>query len=192
MEFLDSFLAALATHWPIWVVTLFLVVAATIDGVMLKVPNWLTFPFILAGWVYSVCFPGEHAWYAALGWSLAGTAVAFLLLYPFCAINFMGAGDVKMLMGVGAWVYVTHTWYAFCATVVVGAVLAVIMAFATGQWQKHYAQFWLISQEVFTVKDPEKIAELAAERKPSMLLLPYGIPIAIGSILYFAWTGLLL
>lgn len=192
MELLASFSAAAHEHWPIWVVTLFAIVAAVIDGVMLKVPNWLTFPFIVAGWIYSCLCPGELAWYQALGWSLAGTAVAFALLYPFCAINFMGAGDVKMLMGIGAWVYVTHTFYAFCLTAIVGAVLAVGMAVWSGQWKKHYLQFWMISQEVMEVKDPEKIAELAAERKPNMLLLPYGIPIAIGSILYFAWTGMIL
>ena len=32
---------------------------------------------------------------------------------------------------------------------------------------------------------------IAAERKSAMLLLPYGIPIAIGSIAYFVWTGML-
>jgi prepilin peptidase CpaA len=32
---------------------------------------------------------------------------------------------------------------------------------------------------------------MAAGRKSSMLLLPYGIPIAVGSIAYFAWWGML-
>lgn len=179
-------------HGPIWFVTLALIVGATIDGIMLKVPNWLTFPFIISGWIFSICFPGEgNTWYGGLGYSLAGTAVAFLLLYPFCAINFMGAGDVKLLMGVGAWVYVTHTWYAFCVTVVIGAIMGVVMAWRAGEFEKHYAQFWLVINEVFVLRDPQKIAEVAAERKPSMLLLPYGIPIAIGSIAYFAWMGLL-
>ena len=44
--------------------------------------------------------------------------------------------------------------------------------------------------KLVTVKDPEKLAEIAAERKPRMFLLPYGIPIAIGSIGYFAWHGM--
>jgi prepilin peptidase CpaA len=61
----------------------------------------------------------------------------------------------------------------------------------SGQWRKHYDQFWFILNEVITVKDPNKLEVLAAQRKPSMLLLPYGIPIAIGTILYFMWTGML-
>jgi prepilin peptidase CpaA len=49
----------------------------------------------------------------------------------------------------------------------------------------------MIFTEILTVRDPEKLATLAAERKSQMLLLPYGIPLAIGTIAYFAFTGLL-
>jgi prepilin peptidase CpaA len=103
----------------------------------------------------------------------------------------MGAGDVKLLMGVGAWVYSAHTLYAFCVSAVVGGVLAVLMVLAAGAWRKHYAQFWKIANEIKTIRDPDKLAEIAAERKPTMKLLPYGIPIAVGTILYFAWMGML-
>jgi prepilin peptidase CpaA len=44
---------ALAENWPIWIVTITLVVAAVIDGLKLKVPNWITFPIIISGWIYS-------------------------------------------------------------------------------------------------------------------------------------------
>ena len=104
----------------------------------------------------------------------------------------MGAGDVKMLAAVGAWVYGWHTFYAFCASTVVGAVLAVLMVLVQGRLRKHYNQFLVIWMEIMTVRDPEKLSAIAAERKPSMMLLPYGIPIAIGTIGYFAWTGMLL
>jgi len=49
----------------------------------------------------------------------------------------------------------------------------------------------VILNEILVIRDPEKLATIAAERKPRMLLLPYGIPIAIGTIAYFAWTGML-
>jgi trigger factor len=38
----------------------------------------------------------------------------------------------------------------------------------------------------------ETLATIAAERKPGMFLLPYGIPMAIGTIFYFAMSGMLL
>ena len=103
----------------------------------------------------------------------------------------MGAGDVKLLAGVGAWMGATHTLYAFCVTAIVGAVLAVAMVVFRRAWKKHAGQLWMIVGEILTIRDPNQLSTIAAERKSSMLLLPYGIPIAIGSIAYFAWMGML-
>jgi prepilin peptidase CpaA len=82
------------------------------------------------------------------------------------------------------------TFYAFAISALVGGVIAIGMILWKGSWEKHKSQFWFILNEIVTVKDPEKLAEIAAERKPRMFLLPYGIPIAIGSIAYFAWHGM--
>jgi prepilin peptidase CpaA len=57
-------------------------------------------------------------------------------------------------------------------------------------FHKHATQFVSIMNEILTIRDPEQLAQIAAARKPSMMLLPYGIPIAIGAIAYFAWSGL--
>ena len=180
--------SALTANWPVWLVTLTLVVAAVIDGYKLKVPNWITFPMIISGWVWSTLAFG---WWG-LVWSLAGTAVGLALLLPAYAIGGMGAGDVKLLAGVGAWVWGTVTFYAFCVSAVLGGVIAVGMVLSQRAWHKHQAQFQMIVNEVLTIRDPEQLATIAAERKSSMMLLPYGIPIAIGTIGYFAWTGMLL
>jgi prepilin peptidase CpaA len=61
----------------------------------------------------------------------------------------------------------------------------------SGQLIKHWVQFQAIGHEILTVRNPEKLSESAAARKPTMMLLPYGIPIAVGSIAYFAWMGIL-
>lgn len=178
---------AVVEHWEVWFVTVTLIVAAVIDGKQLKVPNWLTFPFILSGWVYATAAYGLEG----LGWSLLGTVVGLALLLPAYAIGGMGAGDVKLLAGVGAWVGAIPTAYAFAVSAVVGALIAVGMVLYRRAWSKHKNQFFGILTEISTIKDPNKLAEIAAERKPKMLLLPYGIPIAIGAIGYFAWAGML-
>ena len=77
---------ALVENWPIWLVTVTLVVAAVIDGLQLKVPNWLTFPMIVSGWVYSSVLSG-YPWWEGLLYSLLGTAVGLLLLLPAYAIG---------------------------------------------------------------------------------------------------------
>ena len=177
----------LANNWHVWVVTITLVVAAIIDGKQLKVPNWITFPMILSGWVFNTTVLG----WEGLGLSLVGTVVGLALLLPAYAIGGMGAGDVKLLAGVGAWVGSTVTFYAFCLSAIIGGVIAVAMVLCRRGWNKHKTQFFMILNEITTVGSPTELATIAAERKSSMLLLPYGIPIAIGTILYFFWAGML-
>ncbi|MEX0938311.1 MAG: prepilin peptidase [Pirellulales bacterium] len=187
---LEGLREGLLENWHVWVVSLTLVVAALIDGWKLKVPNWLTFPMILSGWVYGAAFSPYAGWEGLL-FSVVGTLVGLALLLPAYAIGGMGAGDVKLLAGVGAWIWGTATFYAFCVSAIVGGVIAVAMVLLRRGWTKHKNQFWGICCEILTIRDPEQLSEIAAERKSSMLLLPYGIPIAIGTILYFAWTGML-
>jgi len=181
----------LLENWPIWIVTVTLVVAAVIDGRKLKVPNWLTFPMIVSGWAYSAMLSPWAGW-EGLVYSILGTAVGLLLLLPAYAIGGMGAGDVKLMAGVGAWVWATATLYAFAVSAIVGGVIALLMVVVRRSWHQHQSQFWMICNEILTVKDPEKLAAIAAERKSTMMLLPYGIPIAIGTIAYFACAGMLL
>ncbi len=185
---MSEFFTSLAENWSAWLVSATLVVAAVIDGYKLKVPNWITFPMIIAGWVYSLAFFG----WEGLGYSLLGTLAGLGLLLPLYAIGGMGAGDVKLLAGVGAWVGATITFYAFCLSTVVGGVIALGMVVYRKSWSKHRDNFVMIVNEIVTIRDPNQLAEIAAERKSSMLLLPYGIPIAIGTIAYFAWTGMLI
>jgi prepilin peptidase CpaA len=185
---MSSVTGAIAQNWPVWLVSALLVTGAVIDGWKLKVPNWLTFPMVIGGWIYSTAAFG----WVGLWWSFLGTAVGLGLLLPAYAIGGMGAGDVKLLAGVGAWVYGTVTFYAFCVSAVIGGAIAIAMVLYRRKWGQHQAQFMAIVTEIMTIRDPNQLAALAAQRKRSMMLLPYGIPIALGSIAYFVWTGMLL
>jgi prepilin peptidase CpaA len=171
-----------------WLVSVVLVFAAVIDGWKLKVPNWITFPLVLSAWIASFVAFG----WAGLGASLLGTVVGLALLLPAYAIGGMGAGDVKLLAGVGAWIGMTDTLWAFAVSAVVGAVIAVGMVLYHRAWKKHQTQFMSILTEVLVIRDPNQLSAIAAERKSTMMLLPYGIPIAIGTIAYLAWSGMLL
>jgi prepilin peptidase CpaA len=187
METIAAYADAIALNWTAWLVSVVLIVAAVIDGYELRVPNWITFPFILSGWAYSTYAYGLEG----LGWSLGGTALGMSILLLFYMIGGMGAGDVKLMGGVGAWIYFTHTWYCILGFAITGAVMAIAMVLVRGKWRHHYQQFWQIAREIMVIRDPEKLAAIAAERKPTMMLLPYGIPIAIATIGYFLLTGML-
>jgi prepilin peptidase CpaA len=184
---LEALTKTLVDNWHVWLVTVVLILAAVIDGWKLKVPNWITFPMIISGWIYSAVFFG----WPGLGWSLVGTAVGLALLMPAYAIGGMGAGDVKLLAGVGAWVWGTVTFYAFCCSAIIGGVIAMGMILYQKKWSHHRFQFWAILNEIMVVRDPNQLSTIAADRKSSMMLLPYGIPIAMGTIAYFAWMGML-
>src|SRR5436305_2502614 len=152
-----SSMSFILNHWPLWFISLAMVVAAVIDGWKLKVPNWLTFPLVLSGWVLGLLHTfGLFTGATGSGdvWaSLAGTALGFVLLFPVYAVGGMGAGDVKMQMGFGAWVGAFYgmapaedhpgaAWiiiYAFCLAVVIGGVIALGMILLRGQFGTNLA-----------------------------------------------------
>ncbi len=175
--------------WSVWgLVSVILIVAAVIDGRQLRVPNWITFPMILSGWLASGIVYGSEGLWA----SFVGTMFGLGLLLPAYAIGGMGAGDVKLLAGVGAWIGATQTVWAFVVSALIGAVIALVMVAVSRTWRHHQKQFLSIIAEILVVRSPTKLSEIAADRKPTMMLLPYGIPIAIGTIGYFAYLGITL
>lgn len=185
---------SLLHNWEIKFVAVTLIVAAVIDGKQLKVPNWITFPMALSGLAY-------HSYAGGIGtWSEGGFLGAFVAMWvglatllPIHMVGGMGAGDVKLMAGMGAWLAsVNHTWQAFVVSVFVGAAMGLIMAVHSGKFWHHYANCQLILNEWMTIKNPRELFRIASERKPTMTLLPYGIPICIGSIAYFIYEGMML
>ncbi len=183
----------LFANWEIKFVAVALIVAAWIDGKQLKVPNWFTAPMVLSGLIYHSCVGGLGQWNDGgfLG-SFVAMWVGFFSLIWIYAMGGMGAGDVKLMAGMGAWLAnCSQTWEAFIVSVFVGAVMGLNMAWRSGQLGNHYRQFFVIINEWMTIRDPRELSRIAAERKPTMRLLPYGIPICIGSIMYFLYTGMI-
>jgi prepilin peptidase CpaA len=192
------------SHWPLWFICVAMILAAVIDGRKLKVPNWLTFPLVLSGWGLGLLHSFgllEGTGEGGIGASLAATAIGFALLFPVYAIGGMGAGDVKMQMGFGAWVGAfygmrateTHPgagWvlvYAFALAAVIGGVLALGMIFLRGQFRTTVANAREIVGDLFTSSGVGDVAGKAAKRKPRMHLLPYGIPLCLGFISYLIY-----
>lgn len=188
-------------NWPLWFICAAMIVAAVIDGWKLKVPNWLTFPLILTGLTLGAIH--DLGWLrgtgdGGVGAALAGTALGFALLFPVYAIGGMGAGDVKMQMGFGAWIGAFYglagteshpgamwiVFYAFCLAAVIGGVLATGMIFLRGQLRKNMTNTRSILGDLFSSKGVANASEKAADRKPTMHLLPYGIPLCLGFISY--------
>jgi prepilin peptidase CpaA len=185
-------------NWPLLVVCVAMIVCAVIDGWKLKVPNYLTFPIILSGWLLGLlhdCGLLTGTGDGGIGAALAGTALGFFLLFPIYAIGGMGGGDVKMQMGFGSWIGAFYgtgqgLWivlFSFCIAVILGGVIAVGMMALRGDFRTNWGNTRDILRDWLTAGSVGKVADKAAQRKPRMHLLPYGIPLALGSVGYLIW-----
>lgn len=170
-----------------------MIIGAVIDGWKLKVPNRLTFPMILSGWAFWTAAAILGAGWQVIPASIAGTFAAGLLLIPFWMVGGMGAGDVKLYAGFGSWM-VPLSWFgfwhllcAFAVSVIVGAVLGVIRSFWEGTYLVNIENTKDIVHDWLTCKSMEEIRDRAKDRKPSLQLIPYGIPLTIGSLAYVAY-----
>jgi prepilin peptidase CpaA len=189
----------LTNSWPLVFIAVAMVVAAVIDGWKLKVPNWLTLPLVVSGWLLGLlhdCGVGPDGGQGGIGAALAGTALGFALLLPLYAIGGMGAGDVKMQMGFGSWVGAFYglwtglavIFYAFCAAAVIGGVLALGLIVLRGQYRTNVANAREILGDWVGSKTVAEVAAKAARRKRRLTLLPYGIPLCIGFVGALVWV----
>jgi prepilin peptidase CpaA len=171
--------------------------SAIIDWWMFKVPNWLTFPVIISGWVLGLIHTlGGHLVSSdgngGLGDSLAGTGLGFVMLLPIYAIGGMGAGDVKMTMGFGAWLGAffgivdgwQHIALGFCAGAIAGGIIALGMMAVRRQFKQNLEHTQSILLDLFTAGSISKVSAKAKERRPRWHRLPYGVPLCIGFVGY--------
>jgi prepilin peptidase CpaA len=187
------------SNWPVLLLCLALLVAAAIDFWKLKVPNWLTFPMIFTGWAYGLVngLVQDESTFLLLWASFVLTWFAMALLLPVYAIGGMGAGDVKMQMGFGAWVGAIFGlgegfWivlYGFCLAAVIGGVIALGMIFWRGDLRQNRKNVAEIVRDWFGSSSVYQVADKAKARKPRMHLLPYGVPLCIGFIAYLLLRG---
>lgn len=183
-------------YWPLLLMSIGLIIGAVIDGWKFKVPNRLTFPLIISGWIVGIlyCFvdpPYLRDTTNRLGGSLLGTAICFILLYWMALVNMMGMGDVKLLMGFGSWMGAYYgvyhgSWlivYSWVCGVLIGGIMGLVMMIPRFKW--HMQMTGEIVRDIAASKGSVgHIAEKAAARKSRMLLLPYGVPLTIGFVGY--------
>lgn len=112
--------------------------AAVIDVRTRRIPNLLTFGSALAAAVYHASTTGLHG----LALSAAGWAAGIALFLPMFLLRGMGAGDVKLLGAVGAWLGPEGVLYASLYSVLAGGVLALIMGGMHGYLGKAFSNLW--------------------------------------------------
>src|SRR6188508_690902 len=153
------------------------VVACVTDVRSRKIPNLLTFGAAVSGLLFHLVVNGLQG----LGMAATGWIVGILLFLPIFLLRGMGAGDVKLLAALGAWLGPMQTvWLALFASIA-GGVLALVVATSTGYLRTTFRNignmllYWYIA-------GPRPVPDQTLERSGSPRLA-YAIPILVGTVI---------
>jgi prepilin peptidase CpaA len=171
---------------------LLLLVAATVDVRTLRIPNWLTVTGAAMGLLFSAAIPWELlGWRWAIEgvlWALGGMAVGLALLLPLYALRVMGAGDVKLMAMVGAFVGLQQIVPAVVCVFLAGGVLAL----AAAAWRRSLRR---VASNVYGIVQSMAFAafagfrpQIAVDRMDSIGSLPYGLSICAGTVAWLVST----
>jgi prepilin peptidase CpaA len=155
--------------------------ASWIDYRQRRVPNWLNAVIAASGFAAQAYCCGLHG----LGMALAGVLVGFGVLIVPWLMHGMGAGDVKLIMAIGVWLGPYLTFLSFCVGAIVGGIIAGVMILSTGRLWNAYANLATITQKVC---DRSKVFSEFGSAKSfgsTSQLLPYGVPLTIGTLIVF-------
>ena len=141
-----------------------------------RIPNVLTISASAGAVLFHLATGG---WQAA-GWSIVGLFVGALLFLPMFALRGMGAGDVKLLAAVGAWLGPGQVAVVALATSLAGGVMAVVVALAYGYLRKALTNIYLLLAH-WRVMGVSPLPAVTLERA-SGPRLAYAFPIAIGTV----------
>jgi len=148
-------------------------VALVTDLLWGRIFNWLTIPAILIGLAVSFFLGGWNG----LGSSFLGVIAAFVIYGALFAFRVMGAGDVKLLMAIGAWGGLKVSLQVALLGVLLGGAMAFVILLFKGRLpgflRKIHAS--LLS---FFVRE----LEFQPPKVDRKLTMPFGIPLAIAAI----------
>jgi len=160
-------------------ISAFLCASAWYDVTTRRIPNQLTLAGLAAAFVLR----------APLGWDasargLEGFAVALAVALLFYALGAVGGGDAKLLAASGAFLGLDALPGALAYIVLLGAALALVMMARRG------LLFLLVHNTLELFRTRRMVARTEGVRimdAPGALTVPYAVPIAAGSLLW--WFG---
>jgi len=141
-----------------------------------RIPNVLTFSAAAGALLFHLATGG----WSAAGSSLAGLFLGALLFFPMFALPGMGAGDVKLLAAIGAWLGPGQVATVALATSIVGGVVAVVVAVAHGYLRKALTNIYVVLVQ-WRIAGVRPLPAVTLE-KTSGPKLAYAVPIAIGTV----------
>jgi prepilin peptidase CpaA len=146
-----------------------------------RIPNALT----LAGAAAALLLRVPLGGWAVLD-GLASLALALLIALPAFALGFLGGGDAKLLGAVGAFVGLSRLPGTLALVALAGGALALVAAARQGVLHRSLANTYGFAKDWVLFA---RAGVAARWRSPASLSLPYGVAIAIGTLVWWFFGG---
>lgn len=172
------------TAVPVIVVLVAALVAAATDIWKFKVYNALTLPLLVSGLLY-------HAFRAELADSLLGVLFGFAALIVLYIIGGMGAGDVKLMAAVGAWLGMPLIFYVFIASSLAAGVYSIGLVVWTGQVGETAVNLQILWLRLASVGrylgSDDKVESEVRRSDRRKRIIPFAAMVAIGLVATLIW-----
>lgn len=155
-------------------------VAAIYDWRLRRIPNWLTFSGLAAGFAM-------NAWFGGIRESAIGFGLAAAVYLPLFALRAIGGGDLKLMAAVGAIAGGPAAWLTiFVYTAILGGLAALVTLAVRGGMARAFANVFHILTRLARLRAPYHDREELDVSHPQARTLPHGVAIAAGALLYLA------
>ncbi len=152
------------------------VIACVTDVRSRRIPNWLTFGAAAAAIGSYLIMGGPRA----AGASVFGWAVGVLLFAPVFLVGGLGAGDVKLVGAIGAWLGPAAAVHVALYSAIAGGAMGLIVAAFRGYLRTAFMNLRVIVTSWWYGIVSVPGLTLADGKGPR---LAYAIPIATGTVL---------
>ncbi len=173
---------------PLMVVVVSSVVASITDLRSFRIPNGLTFPLIVGGIVYHVIVGGL----AGLQPSLVGAFFGFAVLFPLYLMGGMGAGDVKLLVGVGVWLGLPATVFVFFIAGLATGVYSLVLLVWRGRLGVTAAKLRIglfrLQAMAKHLGTEQRVESVVTQDDRRLRLIPFGAMIALAVCVMLIWS----
>lgn len=162
-----------------------LLLACYTDLAARRIPNLLSFGGLLAGLGCQILLPEGAGFVSAL----QGVGLGFALFLPLYLLRAMGAGDVKLMAMVGAFVGVEQIIGVVLSTLIVGGILSVLVVLRRGAVMQLLNNLRLMLFEAGAKVAGGKLP-VVEQPVASVGKLPYAVVIALGALGYLLFQRL--
>jgi prepilin peptidase CpaA len=164
----------------IWIFALILVVlAGWVDWRTRRIPNWLT----VSGLVFGIALNSLVAGWHGAKVSLAGAGLALVLLLPLVLLRAFGAGDWKLMAGVGAFLGPILCLFVLIGSIFISGLMAVVAVLRSGRVAATLRNLMVLVRGFFSF-GLRAHPEISLDN-PGLMKLPFGMAVAVATVVCF-------